>query len=123
MLAHQGGAYDVVKVADFGPVKRLPEEDDPGRSDTRSIKGTPHYLSPEGVNTPHEVDARSDLYALDQLDIPRWTRAGAEAWWQHHRTEVENRRESITPRITGHTMEVVIDEPWFEAADGERCEA
>jgi serine/threonine-protein kinase len=64
MLARQGGAYDVVKVVDFGLVKRLQDQDDPETSDTRSIKGTPHYLSPEGVNTPQEVDARSDLYAL-----------------------------------------------------------
>jgi serine/threonine protein kinase len=189
MLAHQGGAYDVVKVVDFGLVKRLSDDDDPERSDTRSIKGTPHYLSPEGVTTPNEVDARSDLYALgavgyflltgrpvfdgdnvfeicmqqveatpppmseargepipteleqlilsclakdkedrpasgqaladalDQLDIPRWTRADAEHWWQQHASEVESQRESITPRITGHTMEVVIDEPWFEGAE------
>jgi predicted Ser/Thr protein kinase len=188
MLAHQGGAYDVVKVVDFGLVKRLSDEDDPERSDTRSIKGTPQYLSPEGVTTPNEVDARSDIYALgavgyflltgrpvfqgdsmydicmqqvngtplpmseargepvpkaleeiilsclakdkddrpasgqaladalDQLDVTRWTRADAEEWWNDHGQQVENQRESMTPRITGHTMEVVIDEPWFEAA-------
>jgi serine/threonine-protein kinase len=190
MLAHQGGAYDVVKVVDFGLVKRLSDEDDPERSDTRTIKGTPHYLSPEGVTTPSEVDARSDLYALgavgyflltgrpvfdgdtmfdicmqqvkgtpvpisdargapvpkaleelimsclakdkgdrpasgqaladalDQLDITRWTRVDAERWWQQYGSQVENQRESMTPRITGHTMNVVIDEPWFEGAGG-----
>ena len=62
MLA--GGEYDVVKVLDFGLVKRLQDDDDPETSDSGSIRGTPHYLSPEGVNTPQEVDARSDLYAL-----------------------------------------------------------
>ena len=191
MLAHQGGAYDVVKVVDFGLVKRLSDDadDDVELSDTRSIKGTPHYLSPEGVTTPNEVDARSDIYALgavgyflltartvfegdnivdicmqqveatpppmseargepipqaleqlilsclaktktdrpasaqaladalDQLDITRWTRADAEHWWQQHDQAVENQRDSITPRITGHTMNVVIDEPWFESAE------
>jgi serine/threonine-protein kinase len=189
MLARQGGEYDVVKVVDFGLVKRLQDDDDPATGDTRSIKGTPHYLSPEGVNTPQEVDARSDIYALgavgyclltgrpvfeadtaleicmqqvqatpaplsevrgepipkelerlilsclakrkddrpasaqaladalDQLDIPRWTRADAERWWQRYGPSVEEQRDSITPRITGHTMNVVIDEPWFEDAD------
>ncbi|MBW1906614.1 MAG: serine/threonine protein kinase [Deltaproteobacteria bacterium] len=188
MLARQGGSY-VVKVLDFGLVKRLSDEDAPGRHDTRSIQGTPHYLSPEGVNTPNEVDARSDLYslgavgyylltgrpvfegdtvydvcmqhvqaapppmseargepvpkqleqlilsclakhkddrpasaqafadALDQLDLPRWTRADAEEWWQRHGHLVEEERDSIVPRITGHTMNPVIDEPWFEGAD------
>jgi serine/threonine-protein kinase len=189
MLARQGGEYDVVKVLDFGLVKRLQDDDDPETSDTRSIKGTPHYLSPEGVNTPQEVDARSDLYALgavgyclltgrpvfegdtafevcmqhvqatpaplseargepipkeleqlilsclakpkddrpasaqaladalDKLDIPRWTRADAERWWQRYGPLVEEQRDSIAPRITGHTMDVVIDEPWFEGAE------
>ncbi len=55
--------------------------------------------------------------ALDQLDITRWTRADAEEWWQRHGSQVESQRESMTPRITGHTMEVVIDEPWFEGAE------
>ena len=189
MLARQGGSYDVVKVVDFGLVKRLQDDDDPEMGDTRSIKGTPHYLSPEGVNTPNEVDARSDLYslgavgyylltgrpvfeadtafevcmqhvqatpaplseargepipkelerlilsclaknkddrpasaqaladALDQLDLPPWTRADAERWWQRYGPSVEEQRDSIVPRITGHTMNPVIDEPWFEGAD------
>ncbi|MDH3655135.1 MAG: serine/threonine protein kinase [Myxococcales bacterium] len=190
MLARQGGAYDVVKVVDFGLVKRLHDEADPETSDARAIKGTPHYLSPEGVNTPQEVDARSDLYALgavgyylltgrpvfeadtmfevcmqhvqaapppmseargkpipkeleqlilaclakrkddrpessqalahalDQLDLPPWSRVDAERWWQRYGPLVEEQRESIAPPITGHTMDVVIDEPWFEGADG-----
>ncbi|MFA9471675.1 MAG: protein kinase [Deltaproteobacteria bacterium] len=189
MLARQGGEYDVVKVLDFGLVKRVQDDDDPETSDSGSIRGTPHYLSPEGVNTPQEVDARSDLYALgavgyclltgrpvfegdtafevcaqhvqatpaplseargepipkelerlilsclakrkddrpasaqaladalDQLDLPPWTRADAERWWQRYGPLLEEQRDSIAPRITGHTMNVVIDEPWFEGAD------
>jgi hypothetical protein len=188
MLARQGGAYDVVKVLDFGLVKRLQDDEDPATSDTLSLKGTPHYLSPEGVNTPHEVDARSDIYALgavgycllagrpvfqadtafevcmqhiqatpaplsqargepipkeleqlilsclekrkedrpesaqaladalDQLDLPSWTRADMERWWQQYGAEVEDQRDSMAPRITGHTMDVVVEEPWFEGA-------
>ena len=189
MLTRQVGSYDFVKVVDFGLVKRISDEDDSETSVTRSIKGTPHYLSPEGVNTPNEVDARSDLYslgavgyylltgrpvfegdtvfevcmqhvqaapppmseargepvpkqleelilsclaknkderptsaqafadALDQLDLPPWTRADAERWWQRYGHLVEEQRDSIVPRITGHTMNPVIDEPWFEGAD------
>jgi serine/threonine-protein kinase len=186
MLAHQGGEYDVAKVVDFGLVKRLQDEDDSDTSDTRAIKGTPHYLSPESINTPNDVDARSDIYALgavgyyvlagrtvfqaktaagvlvehlqtaatrpseargepipealeqlilaclskdrvdrpasshaladalDQLDIPRWTRSDAEQWWQRYGSLIEEQRESLALRITGHTMNVVIDEPWLE---------
>ena len=189
MLTRQGGSDDFVKVLDFGLVKRISDADDSETSDTRSIQGTPQYLSPEGVNTPSEVDARSDLYslgavgyylltgrpvfeadtvfevcrqhveaapppmsqargepvpepleqlilsclaknkddrptsadaladALDQLDLPPWTRADAEQWWQRYGPLVEDQRDSIVPRITGHTMNVVIEEPWFEGAD------
>ncbi len=49
MLTRQVGSYDFVKVVDFGLVKRISDEDDSETSDTRSIQGTPHYLSPEGV--------------------------------------------------------------------------
>ena len=189
MLARQGGAYDVVKVVDFGLVKHVEDDEDPETSDTYSIKGTPHYLSPEGVNTPQEVDGRSDVYslgavgyylltgrpvfqgdtvfeiymqqvqatpppmseargepvpaeleqlimsclaknkddrpesaqafadALDRLGLPRWTRADAERWWERYGPLVEEQRESMVPRITGHTMNVVIEEPWFEGVD------
>jgi predicted Ser/Thr protein kinase len=188
MLAHQGGVHDVVKVLDFGLVKRVEETDDPGETDTRVIKGTPHYMSPEAIDDPKSVDARSDIYALgavgyyllagrpvfeaesvfqicaqhvqsapaplsevradpipealdqlvlaclakskedrphsaqaladalDQLEVPPWTRVDAERWWERYGDLVEEQRESMVPRTTGHTMEVVVDEPWFEGA-------
>jgi serine/threonine-protein kinase len=189
MLTRQGGSDDFVKVLDFGLVKRISDANDSETSDVFAIQGTPQYLSPEGVNAPQEVDARSDLYALgavgyslltgrpvfdadtvfdicmqhvqatpapmseargepvpkkleqlilsclaknkddrpqsaqaladalDQLDLPPWTRADAERWWQRYGPQVEEQRDSFARRITGHTMDVVIDEPWFEGAD------
>jgi len=189
MLARQGGVHDVVKVLDFGLVKSTREAKDPSETDARLIRGTPHYMSPEAIESPGSVDARSDLYALgavgyyllagrpvfdadsfleiyaqhvkeapkplsevcekpipagleqlilaclanakadrpksaqaladalDQLDVPPWTRADAERWWKQYGDLVERERESMVPRITGHTMDVVIDEPWFESSD------
>ncbi len=189
MLARQGGVHDVVKVLDFGLVKRMHDAGDPEQTDAYSIQGTPHYMSPEAIEKPESVDARSDVYALgavayyllagrpvfegasffeicaqhvqeipkplrevcpnpvppeleslilaclakakadrpetakafadalDQLDVPSWTRADAERWWQEHGSRVEQERESMTPRITGHTMDVVVDEPWFESSE------
>ena len=64
MLAHQGGVPDVTKVLDFGLVKNLGQMDDLERTNTLSIKGTPHYLSPEAIEDPQGIDARTDLYAL-----------------------------------------------------------
>lgn len=190
MLAKQGGVHDVVKVLDFGLVKRMRDTGDPEESDTQAIQGTPHYLSPEAISSPGEVDARSDVYALgavgyyllagrpvfegddvfdvcmkhlkeapaplsemrpepvpqeladlllaclakrkderpasaqavadalDQIDLPPWTRADAERWWQQYGSLVEEQRESMAPRITGHTMDVVAEGPWYESAEG-----
>jgi tRNA A-37 threonylcarbamoyl transferase component Bud32 len=64
MLARQGGVPDVTKVLDFGLVKNLGQIDDLDQTNTLSIKGTPHYLSPEAIQEPQEIDARTDLYAL-----------------------------------------------------------
>jgi serine/threonine protein kinase len=187
MLARQGGEHDVVKVLDFGLVKHVREAEDTERTDTRVLRGTPYYMSPESIDDPQNVDARSDIYALgavgyyllagrpvfegesvfqvcaqhvqsapaplsevcsnpvpealeelilaclaksksdrpssaqaladalDQLDIPPWTRVDAERWWERHGSLVEEQRESMAPRITGHTMNVVTNEPWFES--------
>jgi len=64
MLARQGGVPDVTKVLDFGLVKNLGKVDDLEQTNTMSIKGTPHYLSPEAIEDPQGIDARTDLYAL-----------------------------------------------------------
>jgi serine/threonine-protein kinase len=64
MLARQGGIPDVTKVLDFGLVKNLGKVDDLDQTNTMSIKGTPHYLSPEAIQDPQGIDARTDLYAL-----------------------------------------------------------
>jgi serine/threonine protein kinase len=62
MLCARGGLYDVAKVLDFGLVKSL------GRADVEltaanAITGTPHYMAPEVIRDPTQVDARSDVYA------------------------------------------------------------
>lgn len=64
MLARQGGVPDVTKLLDFGLVKDLGTMDELDHTHTMSIKGTPHYLSPEAIQDPNSIDARSDLYAL-----------------------------------------------------------
>jgi serine/threonine-protein kinase len=63
MLCNQGGQMDVVKVLDFGLVKDL-KGDGPQVTQENSITGTPLYMSPEAIQSPALVDARSDLYAL-----------------------------------------------------------
>lgn len=62
MLNRRGGACDVVKVLDFGLVRAL-DEDRQNRQ-SGGLTGTPLYMSPEAIQDPDIVDARSDLYAV-----------------------------------------------------------
>src|SRR5262249_48078695 len=64
MLNRRGGEPDVVKVLDFGLVKALDDEKKAGMTQQNSLTGTPLYMSPEAIQLPNSVDARSDLYAV-----------------------------------------------------------
>ncbi len=182
MLARQGGIPDVTKVLDFGLVKNLGQVDDLEQTNTMSIKGTPHYLSPEAIQDPQGIDARTDLYALgavgyyllagrhvfegktvmevclhhlhteplplsetssqevpaelealifsclsksqsdrpksgqefadalDRLDVARWTRASAEAWWDTFGGDIESAAEPLSPNVTEQTVAIDFDE-------------
>jgi eukaryotic-like serine/threonine-protein kinase len=64
MLCRRGGVSDVVKVLDFGLIKRVGEPSDTPRSAVNQIVGTPLYLSPEALTSPERMDGRSDIYAV-----------------------------------------------------------
>jgi hypothetical protein len=62
-VCERGGHSDVVKVVDFGLVKVLASGDQTVTA-TNLLIGTPLYMSPESIERPAAIDARSDLYAL-----------------------------------------------------------
>jgi hypothetical protein len=64
MLNRRGGQPDVVKVLDFGLVKALEDQRQAGLTQNASLTGTPLYMSPEAIQMPNSVDARSDIYAV-----------------------------------------------------------
>jgi predicted Ser/Thr protein kinase len=64
MLNRRGGEPDVVKVLDFGLVKAIDDRRQAGLTHDASLTGTPLYMSPEAIEFPNSVDARSDLYAV-----------------------------------------------------------
>jgi serine/threonine-protein kinase len=64
MLCERGGAYDVVKVLDFGLVKELASRADAGLTALDHLVGTPLYMAPEGVVSAANVGPRSDVYAV-----------------------------------------------------------
>jgi len=54
-----------VKIADFGLVRMLGcEPKDLRLTGARDVVGTPHYMAPEQVEHPQEVDHRADIYSL-----------------------------------------------------------
>lgn len=64
MLNRRGAEPDVAKVLDFGLVKAINDEQQSKLTSANSLTGTPMYMSPEAIQNPEHVDARSDLYAL-----------------------------------------------------------
>src|SRR5262249_52405837 len=53
-----------VKIADFGIAKLLGETRDITLTASGTRVGTPHYMAPEQLERPHEVDQRADVYSL-----------------------------------------------------------
>ncbi|MDB4982802.1 MAG: serine/threonine kinase [Myxococcales bacterium] len=63
VLTERPDEPDVVKVVDFGLVKKFGRNlNESASGDT--LTGTPLYMSPEAISRPDTVDGRSDLYAL-----------------------------------------------------------
>jgi serine/threonine-protein kinase len=62
-VCERGGHSDVVKVVDFGLVKVV-DSGDLSATGTNLLIGTPLYMSPESIERPALIDARSDLYSL-----------------------------------------------------------
>jgi serine/threonine protein kinase len=55
------GTNDEIVVADFGIARA---SSGPGLTSTGIAIGTPHYMSPEQIVTPQQVDGRADIYSL-----------------------------------------------------------
>lgn len=62
VLTRRAGVCDVVKVLDFGLVKAVNLA--PKGPSSRAVVGTPHFMSPEAISRPENVDGRSDLYSV-----------------------------------------------------------
>ncbi len=64
------GQAPIIKLIDFGLAKLLPQwmrtsqsEDMSAITETGVIPGTPHYLSPEQLDAPKNLDERSDVWS------------------------------------------------------------
>ncbi len=68
MVCNMGGAYDVVKVLDFGLVKRV-DATRTEQTQMNRIGGTPMFMAPERLRDPFNADQRVDIYSLGALGI------------------------------------------------------
>lgn len=68
MLCNQGGAYDVVKVLDFGLVKDL-DTSISQQTQINRIGGTPMFMAPERLRDPFNADQRVDIYAVGAVGL------------------------------------------------------
>jgi serine/threonine-protein kinase len=65
VLTERPDEPDVVKVVDFGLVRRFGGNlDESAATATDAMIGTPLYMAPEAISRPDTVDGRSDLYAV-----------------------------------------------------------
>lgn len=63
-LADQLDGSTKLKVLDFG-LSKIPEAGADGRlTSATAVMGSPHYMAPEQIANPHEVDARADIWSL-----------------------------------------------------------
>lgn len=53
-----------VKIADFGIAKLMGEGEPAGLTLSGASPGTPHYMAPEQIERPGNVDHRADIYSL-----------------------------------------------------------
>jgi len=63
-VCRMGLEFDFVKVLDFGLVKARNMDGQAELTGGNATIGTPLYMSPEAVERPNAVDARSDLYSV-----------------------------------------------------------
>jgi serine/threonine protein kinase len=63
-----------VKLADFGIAKIVGQVDERRITATQQVLGTAHYLAPEQLESPNEVDHRIDIYALGVIMYELLTR-------------------------------------------------
>jgi len=126
MLNCRGAEPDVVKVLDFGLVKAVDEEKQAGLTATNSMTGTPLYMSPEAIQSPKLVDARSDLYAVGAVGYylltgsPVFSADNIVKLMQSHVSKVPNPPSELLGRVISEDLESAIIMACLEKSPAQR---
>lgn len=118
----RGGIYDFVKVLDFGLVKATNEQQETQLTTVGALAGTPLYMSPESINEPERVDARSDLYAVGAVGY--FLLAGVPVFEGRYVMEIchkhineapqppsQRAKRTVTPELEGLILECLAKFP------------
>ena len=65
-LTRRADGSPLVKVLDFG-ISKMADEADENLTATTDVLGSPLYMSPEQIESPRDVDARTDVWALGAI--------------------------------------------------------
>ena len=113
MINRRGGEPDLVKVLDFGLVKALDDKKQQNISSV-GLTGTPLYMSPEAIQFPHLVDARSDIYSVGALGYflltgkPTFEAKSIVELCQHHVSKVPVSPSEVLGRPVSRVLEDAI---------------
>ena len=65
MIGERGGIYDFVKVLDFGLAREINDiSKEYVANEKGAIYGSPHYIAPEALLNPEDIDQKCDIYAI-----------------------------------------------------------
>jgi serine/threonine-protein kinase len=112
-VCHLGGRFDVVKVLDFGLVKRdITRVAGEARLTVADVAmGTPAYLPPE-MARGGEVDARTDIYAVGCVGY--WLATGTLVFEGKSPLEVVSQHMRDTPEAPSKRVELTIPQEFDE---------
>ncbi|MDI3290293.1 serine/threonine-protein kinase [Polyangium sp. 15x6] len=105
VFLHQEPGTDgvVVKVLDFGVAKQL-DADDTLVTERNGVVGTPAYMSPEQLASPHDVDTRTDVWSLGVVLFEMLT--GVRPVYPLELKDGHGLRPRPTPRVSDYVMNV-----------------
>lgn len=101
-LTSRGGLFDFAKLLDFGLVRAVDEQQSARLTSAGAMAGTPLYLSPEAVEHPDQVDARSDLYAVGAVGYFLLT--GTPVFDGRNIIEIVQRHLTVTPDLPSQRL-------------------